>query len=234
MAETLTLIQTISYFWDLTFKLNVLWNIIPLAIATIVILIYFERYKDERAGWNTYLSNSLVLLFVSISLFKYIYSINNAGAFNFIEYFGKTIATASLLLMGSILFKINFSHILPEKFAKYLSSVLTINLFAYLIILFVYSTLKLSLNILWALLIIIIFLSIILNLAKLPLNKLFEYIEKEKRKEQIKNIKEAKYQIEELKKELKYREKQLKKIKAKQLKQEEEQAKKLEKIIKKR
>ena len=230
----LTLIENILYFWDLTFTLEVLWNVIPLAIATVVIVTYFERYKEERAGWNTYLSNSLVLLFTSLNLLRYIYSINNAGAFNFVEYFIKTIAAASLLLIGSLLFKFNFEHIFPERITQYLSSVITINLIAYAAILFVYSKFPATWNDLFALLIIIAFFSLIFNIAKLPLNKLFKYIEKEKKKEQIKNIKEAKYQIDELKKELKYRKEQLEKRKIQELKEEEKQTKKLEKIIKKK
>ena len=229
----LSLIQTISYFWDLTFKLNVLWNIIPLAIATIVILMYFERYREEKAGWKTYLSNSLVLLFVSMALFRYIYTINGAGVFNYVDYLGKTIAAAILLLIGLILLRFNFEHILPERFAKYLGSILTINMIAYAIILFVYSTFPASWNDLFALLIITVTLLIILNLAKFPLDKIFDYIEREKRKEQIKNVKESKYQIGELKRDLKDREKQLTKVKVKEADQEKKQAIKIKKIIKK-
>tara|TARA_B100001971_G_C18214004_1_gene552617 strand:- start:576 stop:1277 length:702 start_codon:yes stop_codon:yes gene_type:complete len=233
MAETLSLLETISYFWDLTFTTEVLWVIIPLILATIVIVTYFERYDKEKAGWNTYLSNSLVLLFVSILLFKYIYSIKGLGFFNFIEYFDKTIAAAALLLFGLILLKFNFEHILPERFAKYLSSVLTINIGAYAVVLFVYSKFPPYWNELFALLIILIIFSIILNIAKLPLHKLFGFVKKEKKKEEVKNIKESKYQIKEIKGELKSREKSLKKTKVKELDERKDQAIKLKKIIRK-
>ena len=233
MAETLSLTQTISYFWDLTFNPEVLWIIIPLIFATVIILAYFERYKEERAGWNTYLSNSLVLLFVSIALLRYIYTINGIGFFNFIESFHKTIATAILLLVGLILLKFNFSHVLPERFEIYISSVLTLNIATYAIVLFVNSKFPPSLNELFALLIIVISFSIILNLAKLPLNKLFEYIKKEKKKEQVKDIKESKYQIKELEGDLKSRVKGLKKEKLKELEETKKEAVKLKKMIKK-
>lgn len=232
MAETLSLLETISYFWDLTFTTEVLWVIIPLVLATIVIVTYFEKYEKEKAGWNTYLSNSLVLLFVSMLLFKYIYSIKGLGFFNFIEYFDKTIATAILLLMGLILLKFNFEHILPERFAEYLSSVLTINLIAYAVVLFVHSKFLLNWNELFALLIIIIILSVILNLAKLPLHKIFGFIKKEKKKEEVKDIKESKYQIKEIKGDLKSREKSLKKTKLKELDERKEDVIKLKKMIK--
>tara|TARA_Y100000310_G_scaffold344450_1_gene457276 strand:+ start:337 stop:1041 length:705 start_codon:yes stop_codon:yes gene_type:complete len=232
MAETLSLLETISYFWDLTFTTGVLWIIIPLALATIIILMYFERYEKEKAGWNTYLSNSLVLLFVSLLLFRYIYSINNAGFFNFVEHLDKTIASAVLLLIGLILLKFNFEHILPERFAKYLSSVLTINILAYALVLFVYSKFPPTLNELLALLIMVIVFSTILNLAKLPLSKIFKYVQKEKRKEQFKDVKESKYQIKELKGDLKSREKALEKTKVKELDEKKEDAIKLKKMIK--
>jgi hypothetical protein len=230
----LTLIQLISYYWDLTFKTEVLWNVIPLVVATIIILMYFERYDKERIGWGSFLSSSLVLLFISLSLFRYIFSINGAGAFNFIEYFGKTIVTAMLLLVGLILLKFNFGHILPKSIAKYLNSTITINLGIYAAILFVYSEFKTSWNDLFALLILAGALSIILNLAKLPLGKIFNFVEEEKKKEQLKDVKESKYQIGELKKDLKDRTKQLKKTKLKEAEEEEKQAKKLEKEIKKK
>jgi len=99
--------ENISYFISLTFKVEVLWSVIPLAIATFLILLYFERYKGENEGWNSYLSNSLVLLFVSISLFKHIYEIGGVGVFNFIDYPIKTIAVAFLLLISLIFLRFN-------------------------------------------------------------------------------------------------------------------------------
>lgn len=211
---------------------EVLWNIIPLAFATLLIVIYFIRYNEENPGWNTYLTNSLVLIFVSMSLLRYIYNIDGAGAVNFIYYQAKSLATVFLLLIGSILLKFNFEHILPERFARHISSPLTINLSAFAIILFVYSELESNFEMFFSLVIIVIVLSIIFNLLKFPTKKLFKYIEKEKKKEKIKNVKEEKYQIDELKRQLRAKEKELKSIR-KGAEDEKKEALKLKRIIRK-
>ncbi len=226
----MALYETILSLLALTFEPEVLWNVIPLVFATLLIILYFGRYSDENPGWNTYLTNSLVLIFVSMGLLRYIHSIDNAGAVNFIYYQSKSLAAVFLLLIGSILLRFNFEHILPERFAKYISSPMTINLSAFAIILFVYSKLPSNFEMLVSLIIIVLGLSIIFNLLKLPARKLFKYIEREKKKEKIRNIKEEKYQIEELKRQLKAKEKELKSIK-KHAEEEKKEALRLKKII---
>lgn len=225
--------EDVFYFLQLTFKPEVLWNVVPLAIATILIVIYFQRYKNENPGWNSYLTNSLVLLFVSLALLRHIYSIDGEGALNFITYQAKSIASIFLLLVGTLILRFNFEHLLPERIAKYLSSPLLVNLGAYAVILFVYS----EKNIYWeeaiALIVIVLLLALIVNISKIPLSRLFVYVEKEKEKEVVKNIKESKYQIKELKNKAKEIEKDLKYNKLKELDKQKKKAIKLKKIIKK-
>jgi len=225
--------ENISYFIGLTFEIEVLWNIIPLVIATFLILLYFERYEGEKGGWNSYLSNSLILLFVSINLFRYLYNMGGIGVLNFIDYPAKTIAVILLLLISLILLRFNFEHLLPEKFAKYLGSVLTTNLTAYAIILFVYSDLKNNWETVLPLIILVGLLSALLNVIKKPLRIFFKYIEKERFKDQLRNAKESLFQIKELKNEVKFREKKMKEVEVKDVEKKEKQAKKVEKILKK-
>jgi len=227
------LYETIVYLLILTFSGDVLWNVVPLAIATILVLFYFERHKGEKPGWSSYLSNSLVLLFVSMALLRYIYGIADGGAANFIDYSGKSIASVILLLIGMIVLRFNFEHIMPERFTKFISSTITTNLVAYGIILYVYSDLKSDFYLFAGLIIIIVILGIIFQLAKMPLRKLFVIVEKEKKKERLKDAKEEGYQIEELKKEVKEREKVLKKVKLKSVKEDKNVASKIEKTLKK-
>ena len=130
--------QEMLYFLDLSLNPEVLWNILPLAIATIFIIIYFQMYKDEKPGWESHFSNSLVLLFVSMSLFRYIYNLGIPGIDNLINYYEKSSATVLLLIIGTSLAKINFEHLMPEKLAGYTASPLTVNLVAYAVILFVF------------------------------------------------------------------------------------------------
>lgn len=227
------ILKDIGYFLALTIKTEVLWNVIPLAFATILIIFYFERYKEERPGWNTYLTNTLVLLFVSMSLFRHIYGLSVDGFYNFVDYPGKTIVTAFVLLVGFLLMKFNFEHLLPEKYTGYISSPLTINLMAYVAILFVFSSVKMSWTAFFALLLIVLILSAILSLIRIPLKKFSVFLKKEKKKERVKNIKEEKYQIKELKRELRYMEKELKKVQLKELDKEKKEAIKLKKFLRK-
>lgn len=228
----LEVLNHIWYYIKLTGNNDVLWAVAPLAIATIMILSYFERYKEEMPGWGSYFSNSLVLLFVSLSLFRYIYSLNGLGAANFLEYPQKSIASVLLLGLGSALLSFNFRHILPEKVASYLSSPLSVNLVAYGVILFVYSD---SISILSSvsLIVWILSLSLFINLMRIPLRKLFVYIEREKKKEELKNAKEQKFRISELKEELKKREKNVKKYKLKEAEDKKKQALKVKKVLSK-
>ncbi|HLF53725.1 MAG TPA: hypothetical protein VI544_00945, partial [Candidatus Nanoarchaeia archaeon] len=112
----------VKYFLVLNLQSEVFWSVFPLVLCTILILSYFARYKDERAGWNTYFSNSLVLVFVSLNLFRYIYGLNGVGASNYLDYPAKSIAVLLLVIVGSLFMKFNFSHLLPERYARVISS----------------------------------------------------------------------------------------------------------------
>ena len=222
----------ILYFIRLSVTPGVLWEILPLFVSTIIILLYFEKYDREQEDWSGYLSNSLVLLFVSIGLLKYIYELDIFGAGNFIVYQSKSIATVFLMLIGMILLRFNFEHILPKKVALHLSSTLTIHLIAYAIILFVYSRLALTWMIPLSLLLLIVAISVVLHTFKMPLKKMFVYSEKLKAKERIENVKEAKFQIDELDSQLKSRRHELKQIELRKAEKEKKEALKLKKIIK--
>ncbi|MBT4166051.1 hypothetical protein HOE04_03375 [archaeon] len=221
--------DNLSYFIGLTFDIEVLWNVVPLVIATFLILLYFERYKEEQGGWNSYLTNSLVLLFVSIALFRYIHGLSDLGVQNFVDYYPKTIAVVFLLLISLLLLRFNFEHLLPKQFAKYLSSTLTVNLTAYGIILFVYSDLIFGWIVIVSLIVLILLLSVLLNALKKPFGVFFNFVEREKFREQLRNIRESIFQIKELKHEVVFREKKLKEVKKKEIK-EEKQAKKAKEI----
>ena len=118
------------YFLKLTLETDLLWVIFPLALATIIMLIYFERYDREEPGWNTYVADSFVLLFISAVLIRHIYEIDGAGAINLINFPSKLITSLIVLILGILLLFLNFEHFLPEKIARYLNSPLTLNLFA--------------------------------------------------------------------------------------------------------
>ncbi len=225
--------QTIIDLLKLTLETDVLWSVLPLAIATFVLLVYFQFYSGEKGGWNTYLSNSLVLLFVSMDLLRRIYSLEGLGAANYLEHLDKSIAVLILFSFGFLLAKLNFEHLLPERFASFLSSPMTINFSAYAIILFVYSTLDFSWTILGALIVIVVILTIFLSILKFPLRQLFAYIAKQKEKSELQDAKELTLKVDELKRDLKYHEKELRDKKEKDLDREKKQTIKLKKVLRK-
>jgi hypothetical protein len=227
------LLENLNYFFDLTFMPKVLWEVLPLAGATVLVLLYSEIYKEEHGGWGSRLSNSLVLLFVSMGLLRYIYGINELGFQNYLDFSDKFIATMLLLLVSSLMIRINFAHLLPDKIAKYLGSTLSVNLLAYVVILFVYSEYSFSWIGIFALFIILTGLGTMFTLAKFPIKRMREYIEKEKKDERIKDAKEAVFEIQELKEEVKKREEELKKVKIKKAEEEKKEGIKLKKIYRK-
>jgi len=224
-------LNNIWYLLSLTTKPLIFWEVLPLAIITILIIAYFQLYKNEKPGWNTYLSNSLVLIFISVSLIKFVYTMDADGIANFTDFPSKTVAIIILIGLGIFLTKFNFEHLLPEKYAIPISSPITINLIAYAVILFVHSESSLKWINLVSLIIIVVGLSILFNLIKIPFRYFFIYFEKEKHKERIENIKEAKLQIDELKKEVKYREDEIIKQQFRNAEKEKKEAIKIEKTL---
>lgn len=203
--------NNVIYLLELSFAGDVLWLILPLMLATAVMLVYFERYKEERPEWNTYVANSLVLLFVSINLIRYIYHINDVGVINFINFPAKFGVSLFVLLIGIVILFLNFEHFFPEKIAKHIGSPLTLNLIAYVFIIYVYSEVKGDWNIIVSLLIIFLVLLLILNLVRVFLEGLFMKIKKMKDREELDQVKQDKKPIEERRKQIKLVEKKIKK-----------------------
>ncbi|MBD3253383.1 hypothetical protein GF386_06625 [Candidatus Pacearchaeota archaeon] len=237
--------KNLGMFLGLTFHNEVLWIVFPLLISTVIMLFYFEKYRDEDPGWNTYVANSLVLFFVAIILLRFIYRINNSGIVNYGLYPVRTVFSFIILIISIMLLFFNFQHFLPEKIARAVSSPLTVNLVAYIAIIYVFSDSENTFSVFSALLLIFILLIVILNLIKIPLEEMFINLKKSKEKEEVDKILKEKKRIEKAKKELKkegkkkmnYIKKQEKKIKNNHLKkasEKEKQTKKLKKAIKKK
>ncbi len=227
----MTYLEDLIYLLKLNLVPDVFWNVLPLIIATIITVIYFQKYSDERPGWNSYMGNSLILLFVGMALLRYLYGLNGLGAGNYIGHYDKSIAIVFLLLIGMLILRFNFEHLLPEVVSRYISSPLSVNLIAFMIILYTYSERGNTWGIWFALLSIFIGLNLALNALKFPLRWTFNYIEKLKAKEIIQDVKEEKFEIEELKKEIEYKEKRLKNI-DKRAEQSKKISRKIKKIIK--
>jgi len=117
---------------------DMLWILIPLLFTLFLMELYFGRYKFEELGWNTAFSNTLVLIFVSLDLLRYLY--NNGELI-----FGlKTILVGSVIFLGVILTFFNFFHILPKELGFTISSKFPMNFLALCSLLIIYSRVPLD------------------------------------------------------------------------------------------
>jgi hypothetical protein len=118
------------------------WILTPLIIATVIMQFYFGRYEDEEMGWNTAVSNSLILIFVSIDLLRHLHTNPPSEVlFNLfgINIYTKTIMVAVLAFIGFFLFITDFFHFLPKRTALFASSGLIVRLLSYVALVVVYS-----------------------------------------------------------------------------------------------
>jgi hypothetical protein len=135
------LLKRITDIFNAPFKItNMLWMLLPLLATLILMEFYFGRYKEEELGWNTAFGNALVLIFVSIDLFRHVYDPVGGVIFSFL-YAGhaKIIISIVVFLFGILLLFMDFFHFIPKKVAYLLSSPIYINLISLFGIIIVYS-----------------------------------------------------------------------------------------------
>ena len=119
---------------------EILWITLPLILTMTLIELYFSKHEDESLGWNTAISNSLVLVFVGIDLIRWIVN-------NYHKIFGvKLLVSIVILLLGMFTMYLNFNHKIPEKIAFILFSTTPINMIAYVAIVFVYTFIPIDLS----------------------------------------------------------------------------------------
>ena len=117
---------------------EVIWILAPLIVTLILMEVYFGRYRKEELGWNTAFGNSLILIFVSANLLRFIV-INDLWTDPI-----RSGTIIVLLLVGFILTFIDFFHTLPEDWAFTMSSKFPISFIAFLAILFIYGNIPLD------------------------------------------------------------------------------------------
>ncbi|MFC1768870.1 hypothetical protein ACFLZX_03835 [Nanoarchaeota archaeon] len=136
---------------------NMIWIVTPLIVTLVLMEFYFGRYTKEELGWNTAVGNSLVLIFVSLDLLRFIFTqaypdivITHPGILFLnivklpvIDPIKFSIAVV-IGLVGLWIMLFDFFHILPKKVAFKLSESLPINVIAYLGIVLVYTDLLLD------------------------------------------------------------------------------------------
>ena len=117
---------------------NMLWILMPLILVLLLMELYFSRYKSEELGWNTAFGNSLVLIFVSIDLLRYMYNIGQFG-FN-----PRMAIVVSIVFVGMLFTLLDFFHLLPKSLAFVISSRLPINFLALIGVILVYTNIPID------------------------------------------------------------------------------------------
>ena len=149
---------------------EMIWIALPLILTLVMVELYYGKYKSEKLGWNTALTNALVLVFVSLNLFQFIFVQEGSKFFKIFHVSGFYVALV-ILLLGILLFFIDFFHTLPESLAFTISAHLPINITAYAAIVMVYNSLPLDFATILAWLALIIILGAFFFFIKLFLPK---------------------------------------------------------------
>lgn len=113
---------------------EMMWILVPVIASLFLMDFYFKRYKREELGWNTAFGNSLVLIFVSIDLFRFLY---NHDMLDYVAL--ENALVIAIALLGFMLTLESFFHLLPKDAAFGFSSRLPINVIAGLAIIIIYS-----------------------------------------------------------------------------------------------
>lgn len=145
---------------------DMLWIALPLLLTLIIVELYFGRYRDEKLGWNTALTNTLVLVFVSLNLFQQVFRIEGGSFFRATFSTGFYIALF-IFVLGISLFLVDFFHLIPSILAFTISAHLPVNITAYTAIVIVYNMIPLDFATLLAWLAIIIILGALFFVIKL-------------------------------------------------------------------
>jgi len=146
---------------------EMIWIVIPLIIALFLMQLYFGRYRKEQLGWNTAVGNSLALIFVTVDLFRRIYTASESKVIVDVVFsdFGKSLVALIIGLLSLWLLFGDFFHLLPKKLAFFVSSSLPTTLIAYMGIVLVYTDVPLDrwtlLAGIWLLIVLVIFFAII-------------------------------------------------------------------------
>ena len=127
---------------------DMLWMVIPLLITLFAMETYFGRYVDDELGWNTALGNALVLLFVSMDLFRTLIAklpTPHTAAQVVRSLPQPEFALALLVGLGGIyLIFTDFFRILPKQIAFNISSAFPINFIAYASLVVIYTDISLD------------------------------------------------------------------------------------------
>lgn len=149
------------------FQKSLLWIILPLFITLILIQVYFGRYKNEELGWNTAFSNSVSLLWVTTTLFRFIYEGSQESLLNMVLLNKEKIILISILAFWAIIsIFLQFYHILPKKIDFLIYSSIPVYVTSILFVILIIGNIVLNLNTLYASLFIFFIISFLFFLLR--------------------------------------------------------------------
>ena len=125
-----------------------LWIVAPLFITLFLIQLYFGRNKEEELGWNSAYGNCIALIFVAVYLAKYIYETHGIRLVLIpgTDAFYNSLFVLIIFFHAFALLFLDFFHALPKKVGFFLGSSITIDVFAFISIVIVYSTIPLDVD----------------------------------------------------------------------------------------
>lgn len=118
---------------------EMLWFAIPLVFATLMMTLYFGRYRKEELGWSTAFENTMIFLFISFDLVRRMYNATTPGSWDNI--LGNSLylpITAGLALVSVVSMFFVYYHLLPKRLAYVMFSKLPINIGIYVVMTIVY------------------------------------------------------------------------------------------------
>ena len=119
---------------------HLLWSAIPLVLATLFMTLYYGKYRHEELGWSTAFANTMVFLFVSISIVQYMYYSSGSGSWNNVISNGVVLSgTIALTSAAILLMLITYYHLLPKKVAYLVFSEPPVNVSVYVIMTIIYT-----------------------------------------------------------------------------------------------
>lgn len=122
-------------------NLDMLFLLVPVVLSIVFSELYFGRYKQEKLGWNSAFTNSLILVFVSFNLLGRLYV---SGGLEYLDF--KNLLALGIFFEGFTLTLVSFFHLIPEDYAFKMYSSLPVNFIAYIGIILIYSDIPLDIT----------------------------------------------------------------------------------------
>lgn len=134
------------------FRKEMLWIVVPLVLTLFLIQVYFGRHREEELGWNTAYGNAIALIFVSVSLVRYLFERYGSDAiFNVGQpQFSKFLIVVVLFGIAFDLMLIDFTHSISKRFAFFISNSAVVTTAAYSAIVLVHTDVPMDKHTAWA------------------------------------------------------------------------------------